>query len=373
MECDIFQINDKILEYFENRDSNLEIYTKKLENLKKILKTGNVSINTQSRLKNECVNLEELIDDISKNRSYNFYIMESSKFISDYKIHLKNPVELSFMGKKKTSDSFSQKNAIISQYLKIAKKYTEFVPLDFNKFVVKKTETHSIPKIICENCQSKKFDIVDSNYICTKCGGIFEMLHHFSSYKDTERVNITTKYTYDPKIHFRDCINQFQGKQNATVDAQIYKNLIEQFDLHRLLIGTPKTPKEERFKKITKDHIYLFLKDTGNSKHYEDLTLIHYNLTGVKPDDISQLEPSLMQDFDILTNLYDQIYRKDRKIERKNFINTQYVLFQLLRRHKYPCRKEDFNILKTTDRQSFHDDICKTLFEKLGWNFTAIF
>ena len=61
------------------------------------------------------------------------------------------------------------------------------------------------------------------------------------------------------------------------------------------------------------------------------------------------------------------------KLIEKNFINTQYVLFQLLRRHKYPCKRADFNILKTIDRKSFHDDVCKSLFEQLGWNFTALF
>jgi len=117
----------------------------------------------------------------------------------------------------------------------------------------------------------------------------------------------------------------------------------------------------------------MFLKDTVNSKHYEDVILIYFNITGKKPNDISHLEPNLLDDFDVLTNLYDKKFKRDAKFDRKNFINTQYVLFQLLRRHKYMCKKQDFNILKTIDRKSFHDDICKELFEELGWNFTAIF
>ena len=34
--------------------------------------------------------------------------------------------------------------------------------------------------------------------------------------------------------------------------------------------------------------------------------------------------------------------------------------------------KYDFNILKTSDRQTFHDEICKELFKYLGWNFKCI-
>jgi hypothetical protein len=45
----------------------------------------------------------------------------------------------------------------------------------------------------------------------------------------------------------------------------------------------------------------------------------------------------------------------------------------LLRRHKYPCQKEDFNILKTIDRKYYHDEICSELFHDLGWNFQPLF
>jgi hypothetical protein len=114
----------------------------------------------------------------------------------------------------------------------------------------------------------------------------------------------------------------------------------------------------------------MFLKELEYTKHYENANLIHYNITGNKPDDIGYLEDSLLNDFDILTELYD---KKFKHLDRKNFINTQYVLFQLLLRHKHPCNKDDFNILKTVDRKTFHDEICKSLFEELGWNFSPFY
>ena len=103
------------------------------------------------------------------------------------------------------------------------------------------------------------------------------------------------------------------------------------------------------------------------------MVLIYHNLTGKSVNNIGHLESKLLDDFDILANLYDKKYKQNKKITRKNFINTHYVLFQLLRRHRYKCIPDDFNILKTTDRKSFHDDICRDLFETLGWNFTCLF
>ena len=128
-----------------------------------------------------------------------------------------------------------------------------------------------------------------------------------------------------------------------------------------------------RFSKITKEHILLFLKETSHSKHYEDIVLIYHKLTGKKVDDISHIEDKLMEDFDKISNVYDQKFKFTGKIDRKSFINTHYVLFQLLNRHKYPCRASDFNMLKTLDRKSFHDEIVKEIFEHLNFNFKPIF
>ena len=140
-----------------------------------------------------------------------------------------------------------------------------------------------------------------------------------------------------------------------------------------ILHGIIKDDNLNRYNRVTKDHILLFLKETGHSKHYEDIVLIYHKLTGKKVDDISHIEDKLMEDFDKISNVYDQKFKFTGKIDRKSFINTQYVLFQLLRRHKYPCKREDFNMLKTLDRKSFHDDILKVIFEHLNFNFTPIF
>ena len=191
-------------------------------------------------------------------------------------------------------------------------------------------------------------------------------MKNISSYKDIERVNISSKYIYDRRIHFRDCINQYQGKQNSTINQKVYDDLEQQFELHHLLLGDKNTSKNSRFKNILKEHINIFLKELDYSKHYENINLIHYDITGKKPDDISYLEDKLLEDFDILTEHYDKNYKH---IDRKNFINTQYVLYQLLLKNKHPCNKEDFTVLKTLDRKTFHDEIMSNIFLQLGWNF----
>jgi hypothetical protein len=261
----------------------------------------------------------------------------------------------------------NEKNKLISEYLEIARKYVniDIVPSNLPNEKDKKE------KIICKNCQNKKdFEIVDNNvYICSNCSVQQVILKNVSSYRDIDRVNITSKYVYDRKIHFRDCINQYQGKQNSTIEPKVYTDILREFELHHLLVGDETCSMKTRCTNITKEHISMFLKDLGYTKHYENTNLIHYTMTGKKPDDISYLEDKLLDDFDTLTDLYD---KKFKHINRKNFLNTSYILFQLLSRHKHPCDTDNFSVLKTIDRKTFHDDIYKALAVELGWNMNPI-
>lgn len=356
---DILEIHNEICEKFVKDKENIEEFQLSLKKLEKLLSDPSLSYNIRKNLEKKWENLKEKIKDIEYDTSYNFYIMETTQLIENYKKIIRKPIKMNFMGKKQNNNT--KQTEIINNFLKIAKNY---------KNIKEQATDENI--IECTNCDNNtSFDIVNSYYMCQLCGAQLFPVLKYSSYKDIERVNISGKYTYDRKIHFRDCLNQFQGKQNSTVPEKVYDELIKQFKLHGLLVDSKN--KKIKFSKITKEHIHLFLKETGNSKYYEDVNLIRNKLTGIKSPDISHIESKLLEDFDILTTAYDKKFRKNKKYQRKNFINTQYVLYQLLKKYKFPCRRSDFNILKTTDRKSFHDEICKELFNKLNWNFTSLF
>jgi hypothetical protein len=358
MEINILNIDIQIQEKFNNDKNNIEIYKKRLKNIYEYIENTKDKPRIQKTLQKISEELRDEIDDLDNNKYLNFYLTETSELLSEYKEILKIPITLSFMGKANKDDK--EKKRIITEYIKIACKYID-LDININNMTMKKE------KILCDNCtNSKEFDIIDNNiYICKTCNSQQIIFKQISSYKDIDRVNIIAKYTYARNIHFRDCINQYQGKQNCTIDDKVYKQLEDEFDKHYLLVNSQ--IKEIKFKNITKEHIMMFLKTLKYTKHYENVNLIHYNLTGIKPDDIGYLEDQLMFDFDILTELYDKKYKH---LTRKNFINTQYVLYQLLMRHKHPCKKENFTILKTFEREIFHDEIVKDLFEELDWNFT---
>jgi len=363
---DILVIDRKIQDSFLKEEEELSKYRLKKNTIEKILKDNSkISNNIKLNLQEELKQLDSLIKKGYELEEYYFYLMDTSQIIEQYKKLLVKPMKITFFGKSKQSEHTMEKDELTRLYLENIKKYCYTHVLN----------QEDMKQKTCTNCDLKNIvNIVDTKTtVCVDCGLQTELTSDSSSFKDSSRVNLSCKYTYESRIHFRDCVNQYQGKQNTTIPDIVFKNLEKQFELHGLLNGDEKTVTNTRFSKITREHIYLFLRETGHSTHYEDVFLIHYKLTGKKPNDISHLEQQLMEDFDILINLYDKKFKQLRKIDRKSFINTQYVLFQLLRRHKYMCKKEDFNMLKTLDRKSFHDDICKELFEELGWNFTPTF
>jgi hypothetical protein len=360
IDLDILIIDANIRKNFELEFKKLPEHNEKLLEIEESLKNQNLRRRVKVSLQKARDELFQYVEDLKIKTKYHFYVMETIPLIEQYKNILKTPIKISFMGKPAKNNK--EKDRIIDNYLESASKY---VDIELEKRV-------RVQKITCPNCSNKKeFDVVDGNtYICTKCYAKQTVMKHNSSYNDIDRVNISSKYMYDRKVHFRDCVNQYQGNQNSTIPIKVYEDLEEQFRRHHLLHGEKDAINEIRFKDITKNHILIFLKELNYSKHYENVHLIHYNFTGIKPDDISHLEDQLLDDFDSLTDLYD---KKFKHINRKNFINTQYVLYQLLRRHRHPCKKEEFIILKTIDRKFFHDYICKVLFEMLNWNHTPFY
>jgi hypothetical protein len=374
MEIDILNIDKNIRDKWKNNKDKITDIDKQIEDIRDILKDNALSIHIIKDLNDKIEmllkNKQECID---FQTNLNFYVMDVTPLLESYKQMLIAPKKISFMTKKQNDNQ--DVRTVVKKYLEILKIYNidyaelEDIVSSNNKSPVKKKE--------CKKCKSTQ-EFIYNEYanveICESCGSQEEKAYKSSCYKDISRVNISNKYTYERRVHFKDCINQYQGKQNASIDDKVYKDLEIQLELHGIVQTQQQCENiSKRFSSVTKEHILLFLKETGHSKHYEDVVLIYHKLTGKKVDDISHIEDALMEDFDKISNVYDQKFKFTGKIERKSFINTQYVLFQLLRKHRYPCKRNDFNMLKTLDRKSFHDDIVKEIFEHLNFNFTPIF
>jgi ribosomal protein S27AE len=361
---DILSIDNAIKKLFAKEMEALPIYRKRLELLQSI---SNVLDFVRPNLRHDYLNdiklFTNMIDEID---NFYYYEADTVALLEEYTYYINTGIEYTNI------DENNEKLAVLTN------KYISIVKIYFKEHILRKlTLMNNLNKKglivsiqpLCSNCgNNKSFINHDDNlYICAECDA--EILTLNVSATDSSRINISNKYVYDRKIHFKECIKQYQAKQNTNIHPDVYKNIEEQLLIHKIIKEPGIMSEYERFRRITRSHIVFFLKELGYTKHYEDFILIHYTLTGQMPDNIEHLEAKLIDDFNMLIETYDKLYKN---IKRKNFINAQYVLFQLLRRHKYPCNKEDFAVLKTIERKASHDDICKTLFDALGWEYIYV-
>ena len=200
-EIDILSIDVEIKNNFKKETEKLVKYKEMYLDIKKSMELENIKNREKSNLAVAEKDLKKHIDDTENNVSLNFYIIESAILLEKYKDILKEPLKITFSGK--TVKNNKEKEAIIKEYLEIAGKYVNIEITCERK-----------DKITCKNCSNKKnFDIVDTNiYICCVCSVQQIVLKNMSSYRDINRINISSKYCYDRKVHFKDCINQYQGK-----------------------------------------------------------------------------------------------------------------------------------------------------------------
>ncbi|AAK82143.1 282R [Invertebrate iridescent virus 6] len=378
-DIDILSLDNKIKLHFESEIQKYKRYNERLLCIENLLKIENLRPKIFLDLLMDKKYLEKKLVNLS---NLDLYSIETSDIIHRYLTIINTPlnIEVALTSQKPTeiNNLVLKRRETVQEFIKVAKSYlTEplLKSLQLMGNFGKEDLLNSIP-VVCTCGNDKDFYKDDDIYICQLCNAETVKLLNSSSVNDGGRINVCNKYTYDRKVHFKDCINQYQGKQNTNINPRIYDELEEQLVNHQIIEPANKKDKfgnpisqSKRFKIVTRAHILFFLKELGYTKHYEDTILIHYTLTGKRPDNIEHLEEKLMADFDKLTEQYDLLFKD---IERKNFINTQYVLFQLLRKHGYNCNKDDFAVLKTTERKACHDDICKTLFDALGWKYMFV-
>ena len=118
-------------------------------------------------------------------------------------------------------------------------------------------------------------------YVCDTCCKISTIIEN--SDRSPNRTS-----NYDRKTKFKECISRYQARQDVLIDKRPYeKYLLRHYgDLS----------------KVTKKQIFHMLINLGKENQVKHIHLIHYEITGVPPNNIDYLEESLIHDFEVLTN-----------------------------------------------------------------------
>jgi predicted DNA-binding protein len=366
---DILHIDHIIQTNFETGNANKYLES----NISTYLQDTNLS----SEFKKKIETWNTISSESNSIQMKNFYLLDTVELIQEYKQTLNTPIKVCFLDniqKETSEENNSEKTNIIQKYIEKVKDYNILDKTPTKTDINVNNQISKYQK--CFKCESQNLtESVDYSgiIICIDCGSQETTMNLANSirlnHNDSKRINMCSKYSYDKKSHFLNCINQFQGKHKTGIDPEVIELIEKEIEKYKLVDNTKKSRKA-KYKNVTKEHIFLFVKELRLTKCYGDINLIHNIITENPLNDISHLTEKLLQDFDQFVQTHHKLYSNE--LEKKNF-NYQHLLYQLLVRHKYICNPSEFNFLKTIDRKYYHDEICRTIFETLGWNYSSFF
>lgn len=337
---DIFEINKTIMDLLQSEYDSLDNLKKQLKKYEHVAINGEIS-EQYSAIEN-AKKLKEKIFMIESGKRTAQYIFKTENIIKEYEEILEKPIKIDFENGKTCSDE-NRKNVLLVNFVNIAKEYIDLDPVILKRQVM-----------TCESCKIELLQTDDLLFVCEKCGYSERDLAAVTNYQDNSRINSSQRYVYDKRANFLNAIKEFQGIQNTTISDAVREDLRDQFESH----GITKD-------RITKDHIYEFLKITKHSDNYKDLNLLYTEFTGKESPDISHLVSQLQTMFDMALPVFE--FDREKHTDRINFMSGQFVLYKLLQLLGYPCSDDDFLMLKTWDRKLEHDQKWKIICEELGW------
>jgi len=346
----IFHIDSIIREKLTSRISKLPELEKDLQKLLISLVTGENKVTAQQQL----TMLRQRIRDIENTFELNYYILRSADLITKYKELLDSENSRSFIysDKKFYTQESVEKSSVVSKYVSIAQEY-----IDIENY------KRIINVLVCPKCQNddmrRNID-EETSFLCSECGTEVVILDDTPSFKDTDRVNMSNRYTYTRRSHFIDAMKKYQGKHNVDSELlqSITRQLLKEMKMHNL---TPQT--------VTKDHLYMFLSEKKMCTHYEDINILFHIITGNPCPDFSYLENNLLELFELQEKALNEVTVCDKNDTRINSINVYYKLLKLLQKLDYSCKKGDFYILKTKTKEDEHDDKMRKAWNILGWRW----
>lgn len=350
----LFQIDEKIKELLSSRISTIPTLIESLNTVLWIA-TNSDDISEQIRAEHEAELLRTHIKDLENSFQMAYYMLQTQDILDEYRSLQQDSKPVSFVSfQERVNPNQARLNILEEKFMAIALEYIEIEDYE------RKTK-----KLRCPQCDLTSFKVSlidDSIYICKECDIELEMIDDSPSFKDTDRVNMSAKYTYTREGHFRDAMKKFQGIQSVDPKKiKVIKDiLLEEMRLHNL------TSERGLSNSVTKDHIYDFLTNKKLNKYYEDVNLLYNMITGEPCPNIQHLQEALLEDF----ALQEEGYEKVRDLDRVNSLNVYYKLYKLLQKHHFPCKKSDFYILKTKAKEQEHDEITKKVWtEHLGWTW----
>lgn len=382
---DILNLHKQILSRLEiQREQEIKKLRREINGLKNRL--GIISTETYNqRISKQIEKLEKELDNLESKEKINQYLESTQEFLSKYEKLGQLSKVISFKRNPTSKGEDEQKKIlrlkVIHEYLVTAQ---NFIDLDITRIID--------PYTACENCNTILTG--DEEEECDICGHILESSMALPLFKESNRINISCRNEYEDRENFYKTLLRFKGQQMVKLPKDLHEKLDEYFRSYNLPTGEEirRLPLNNRNQKdgTSRDLMFKALSDLRNlrySDYYEDINLICHNYWGWPLPDISHLEDILMDDYDASQQIYKEIRTEHDWIKRTSCLNSQYRLYRHLKLRKYPCRMDDFKMIKTPRILEDYEAIWKIICTKMAqreeemnipsdqriWVFTPLF
>jgi hypothetical protein len=344
-DTDINYIHKTVKDFLEKKISTIPSLEKSLKKLEWI-RDNSTDENEIVDAKKEIFNAERKLLSLRNKKELTSYESKTFDIILKYN-SIKNKKKSFVKINPEDSEDNLEKKELFSNYILIA---SEYMPIYYEKGA-----KNSV--LSCEFCYPKKNEweyIEDNYYACSLCSRCIKLPEEDCSFKDMDRLNLSTRYKYSRKGHFKEAVEKFQGTQNSNIPKSLYDMIYDLIEKHKI-------------KNLTKKQISMFLSESEEdyTDYYGDVNLIYFNITGIPPPSISDYEEELYNMFD----KQDEVYSKLKEKGEIKSLNVYYKLMKMLQILGYKCKSEDFNMLKTREKILEHDENWHKICKELGWNF----
>ena len=236
--------------------------------------------------------------------------------------------------------------------------YKSYMETCFPNEVPRNSTGAKINEFRCKDCNKKTTNDISSGItICFNCGLTDNYnISTLPEWNYSETHEYIKPYSYKRTNHFKEWINQIQGREGTIIPTNVLN----------LIIGEIKKERLRDKSLVTYHKVKEFLKKLKLNKYYEHIPNIIHKITGNRQLIInSELQEKLIDMFNEIQVPFEKHCPKDRK----NFLSYSYTLykfFQLLKKDDYLIY---FPLLKSREKLFEQENIWKKICVELKWDF----
>jgi hypothetical protein len=368
---DTMTVNFQILQGFLKMAEEVEYKKSLLLEIEKAIAEEKMTTNSVSILKilnTEACKLKQSVNHSVVEEQRMLYILDTAHIVEEYRQILLQPIVNTFSKQKYLEDRMEARRVRRDNYLKFTKAARDYASFEIPAIKDEKVfqDTCDMESLVCQSCGLKNTFRFDDEFgalrTCQGCFAVEKIMTLTTSCSDMERVSISgSRCTTDRRFVFRECIQQYQGKQTSDIPNVVYENVRSEC----VRLGFTDNAYPNPFQSVTRDHIAMILRDFGHVRHIENVHLMYREITGNALDDISHLENILSRDYAMLMAVH--AHKVQQGLMKRRCLTTPDAIYKILRRLGHSCTRLDFSYLRGGS-SPYNDDVTEELFKELGWS-----